>query len=64
MSDEEKQPQQEDNEENSEYVGIIWGPRFLLFSGVVIFIFLTLFVIRQCTHGDMGGGVDGIQNVL
>lgn len=55
---------QDDNEKDSEYVGIIWGPNFLKFSAAIILFFLLLFLYRHCKYGDMGGGIDGIDKVL
>jgi hypothetical protein len=64
MSDENKETNKKDNEKSSEYVGVVWGPKFLMFSAIIILFFLILFVIRHCTHGDLGGGVDGIRPVI
>ena len=61
---EENTKDQKDNEKNTEYVGTVWSPRFLKASAVVILFFLFLFIYRHCTHGDMGGGVNGIQPIL
>jgi hypothetical protein len=63
MSEESKN-EQDDNENKSEYVGTVWSPKFLKGSAVVILFFLLLLIYRHCTHGDLGGGVNGIQPVI